>query len=128
MKRKMKLGTITAVVIVGLMVASAFMSIATRTTISSSLSEKKQIADTATHPQLSLSMKCGDVNYDHSVNVNDVVYLINYLFVPGSPEPVPMRCVGDANGDGVTNVNDVVYLINYLFVPGSPGPLSCCSG
>jgi hypothetical protein len=69
---------------------------------------------------------CGDVTYDHSVNVNDVVYLINYLFVAGSPEPVPMRCVGDVNGDGVVNVNDVVYLINYLFVAGSPAPGGCC--
>ena len=69
---------------------------------------------------------CGDVTYDHSVNVNDVVYLINYLFVAGSPEPVPMKCVGDVNGDGVVNVNDVVYLINYLFVAGSPAPGGCC--
>jgi len=63
----------------------------------------------------------GDVNADGIVNVNDVVYLINYLFVPGSPPPVPLEA-GDANCDGVANVNDVVYLINYLFVPGSPPP------
>jgi hypothetical protein len=63
----------------------------------------------------------GDVNADGIVNVNDVVYLINCLFVPGSPPPVPLEA-GDATCDGVTNVNDVVYLINYLFVPGSPPP------
>jgi hypothetical protein len=63
----------------------------------------------------------GDVNADGIVNVNDVVYLINYLFVPGSPPPVPLEA-GDATCDGIINVNDVVYLINYLFVPGSPPP------
>ena len=63
----------------------------------------------------------GDVNADGIVNVNDVVYLINYLFVPASPPPVPLEA-GDATCDGIINVNDVVYLINYLFVPGSPPP------
>jgi hypothetical protein len=71
---------------------------------------------------------CGDCNFDQSVNVNDVVYLINYLFVPGSPAPVPTNCVADVNNDDKVNVNDVVYLINYLFVPGSPGPSpNCCN-
>jgi hypothetical protein len=63
----------------------------------------------------------GDVNANGIVNVNDVVYLINYLFVPASPPPVPLEA-GDATCDGIINVNDVVYLINHLFVPGSPPP------
>jgi hypothetical protein len=66
----------------------------------------------------------GDVNADGVINVTDVVYLINYLFlVPPGPAPVPQEA-GDANCDGVINVTDVVYLINYLFlVP--PGPPPC---
>jgi M6 family metalloprotease-like protein len=60
----------------------------------------------------------GDVNADSSVNVSDVVYLINYLFI-GGPPPDPMAA-GDANCDGTINVNDVVYLINYLFISGPP--------
>jgi len=63
--------------------------------------------------------KCGDVNADGTVNVNDVVYLINYLFVPGSPAPIPLLA-GDANCDGAVNINDVVYLINFLFISGPP--------
>ena len=63
--------------------------------------------------------KCGDVNADGTINVNDVVYLINYLFVPGSPAPIPLLA-GDANCDGAVNVNDVVYLINFLFISGPP--------
>jgi hypothetical protein len=63
--------------------------------------------------------KCGDVNADGTINVNDVVYLINYLFVPGSPAPIPLLA-GDANCDGAVNINDVVYLINFLFISGPP--------
>jgi hypothetical protein len=64
--------------------------------------------------------KCGDVNGDGLINVTDVVYLINYLFISGPP-PAPMA-TGNANCDGSVNVSDVVYLINSLFVSGSPPP------
>jgi uncharacterized delta-60 repeat protein len=60
----------------------------------------------------------GDANGDGMINVNDVVFLINYLFI-GGPAPQPLQA-GDANSDGVVNINDVVYLINYLFVGGPP--------
>jgi hypothetical protein len=63
----------------------------------------------------------GDVTADGNINASDVVYLINYLFVSGSPEPIPMES-GDVNCDGKINASDVVYLINYLFVAGSPPP------
>jgi hypothetical protein len=70
---------------------------------------------------------CGDCNGDGVVDISDVVYLINYLFIPGSPPPVPL-CIGDVNCDGVVDVSDVVYLINYLFIQGSPPPCpDCCS-
>jgi len=61
---------------------------------------------------------CGDCNGDGQINVSDVVYLINYLFIDG-PVPVPWKS-GDCNGDGNVNVTDVVYLINYLFIDGPP--------
>jgi hypothetical protein len=61
----------------------------------------------------------GDPNGDGEIDVSDVVYLINYLFV-GGPAPVPLEA-GDANSDGVVDVSDVVYLINYLFA-GGPHP------
>jgi hypothetical protein len=61
---------------------------------------------------------CGDVNGDGLVNINDVVYLINYLFIAGPP-PNPFQA-GDVNSDGSVNVSDVVYLINYLFISGPP--------
>jgi hypothetical protein len=60
----------------------------------------------------------GDCNGDGVIDVGDVVYLINYLFIHG-PAPVPLIS-GDVNSDGVVDVSDVVYLINYLFINGPP--------
>ena len=61
---------------------------------------------------------CGDVNKDGVVDVADVMYLINYLFIGGSP-PDPLQA-GDVNRDGAVDIADVMYLINYLFIGGSP--------
>ena len=70
---------------------------------------------------------CGDANDDGVVNVSDAVFIINYVFIPGSPTPDPL-CIADANGDSVVNVSDAVYIINYVFIPGSPEPvIGCCS-
>jgi len=60
----------------------------------------------------------GDANGDGVINVSDVVYLINYLFISG-PAPNPLEA-GDCNCDGNVNASDVVYLINYLFISGPP--------
>jgi serine protease AprX len=63
----------------------------------------------------------GDVTADGKINVSDVVYLINYLFI-GGPTPDPLF-LGDVNCDSQVNVSDVVYLIGYLFQAG-PQPCS----
>jgi hypothetical protein len=60
----------------------------------------------------------GDANADGAIDVADVMYLINYLFLAGSG-PCPMEA-GDANCDRFMDVADVMYLINYLFIGGSP--------
>ena len=67
---------------------------------------------------------CGDCTNDGIIDVGDVVYLTNYLFI-GGPEPVPMKCVGDVNSDDTVDISDVVSLINYLFI-GGPPPGGCC--
>jgi hypothetical protein len=63
----------------------------------------------------------GDFNGDGSIDVGDVVFLINYLFISG-PAPDPQK-LGDVNCDDEVNSADVVFLINYLFNNG-PSP-SC---
>jgi hypothetical protein len=60
----------------------------------------------------------GDANGDGVIDISDVVYLLNYLFV-GGPAPVPLAA-GDATCDGVVDAADVVHLLNYLFVNGPP--------
>ncbi len=61
----------------------------------------------------------GDANHDGLVDLGDVIYLINNLFVHG-PNPLPWEA-GDVNCDGRLDVSDVIYLINYLFKSG-PAP------
>ncbi len=60
----------------------------------------------------------GDVNGDETIDLGDVVMLINYLYRDGVP-PDPVAA-GDVNCDYIVDLGDVVYLINYLFKGGPP--------
>jgi hypothetical protein len=59
---------------------------------------------------------CGDADDSGGVDIDDVVYLINYIFSEG-PEPVPYES-GDADCSGAVDIDDVVYLINHIFSGG----------
>jgi hypothetical protein len=61
--------------------------------------------------------KAGDPNSDDMVDVGDIIYLINYLFLNGSA-PAALES-GDVNLDGEVDIGDVVYLINFLFLDGA---------
>jgi len=61
----------------------------------------------------------GDATSDYVINISDVIFVINYLFLE-SPAPCPYHSA-DANCDGTVDVGDIVCLINYLFC-GSPIP------
>ncbi len=75
---------------------------------------------------IEIPLVCGDVNSDGIINVSDPVFIINYVFIPGSPAPNPL-CRADANGDSVVGISDAIYLINYVFISGSPAPYpECC--
>jgi hypothetical protein len=52
------------------------------------------------------------------VDIDDVVYLINYVFASG-PEPVPYES-GDVDCSGGVDIDDIVYLIGYIFSAGYP--------
>jgi len=62
---------------------------------------------------------CGDADFSGGVDIDDVVYLINYIF-GGGPVPDPLAS-GDADCAGGIDIDDVVYLINYIF-GGGPEP------
>ena len=60
---------------------------------------------------------CGDVDGTGAVDIDDVVYLIAYIF-SGGPAPSPLESA-DADCSGGIDIDDVVYLIAYIFSGGS---------
>jgi hypothetical protein len=65
-----------------------------------------------------LSYLPGDVNDDGTVDIADIIFLVNYLYRFGPP-PSPIAA-GDTNCDGVVQVGDIISLIDYLFKNGLP--------
>ncbi len=61
----------------------------------------------------------GDAARDGAIDIQDVIYIIAYLYENGSA-PQPLE-VGNVNCDETMDVCDVVYLINYVLKDG-PSP------
>ncbi len=61
----------------------------------------------------------GDVDSTRSIDVDDIIYLINHVFLNGPP-PYP-EVSGDVNCDGRIDIDDIVVLIAYVF-NGGPEP------
>jgi len=68
---------------------------------------------------MSVTSRVGDANNDGNIDVADMVFILNYLFI-GGPPPDPL-INGDVDCDGVIDGGDVVFLMNYLFQKG-PSP------
>ncbi len=60
----------------------------------------------------------GDADGSGYVDIDDVVFIINYIF-GGGPAPDPLQA-GDADGSGTIDIDDVTYIINYIFGGGPP--------
>jgi len=60
---------------------------------------------------------CGDADGSEDVDIDDVVYVIQYIFASGPP-PEPLEA-GDADCSGGVDIDDVVYLIAYIFSSGN---------
>ena len=60
---------------------------------------------------------CGDVNLDQSVNVSDVVCLINYVFYQTQLGDSGLN--SDVNCSNSINISDAVYLLNYIYSGGA---------
>jgi len=69
--------------------------------------------------------KRGDANGNGTINLPDIIYLVNYVF-KGGPAPNPI-CLGDANNTGGNpNLSDVIFLVNFVFKGGpAPTPPTC---
>jgi hypothetical protein len=61
---------------------------------------------------------CGDADASEAVDIDDVVYVIAYIFSSG-PGPTPVEAA-DADCSGGVDIDDVVYLIAYIFSSGPP--------
>tara|TARA_R100000655_G_scaffold92924_1_gene134137 strand:+ start:209 stop:460 length:252 start_codon:yes stop_codon:yes gene_type:complete len=56
----------------------------------------------------------GDVNQDGTVNVLDVVIMVNYILSGQEPFNEQIATYGDMNNDGTINVLDVVATVNFI--------------
>jgi len=65
------------------------------------------------------TIECGDADASGYVDIDDITFLIRYIF-QGGPAPDPVE-IGDVNCDGMIDIDDVVYLIMYVFA-GGPAP------
>jgi len=60
----------------------------------------------------------GDADLSGFVDIDDIVYLIAYVFT-GGPSPAPYLS-GEVDGSGNIDIDDIVYLIQYIFNSGPP--------
>ncbi|MGE3163672.1 MAG: hypothetical protein AB7O52_02095 [Planctomycetota bacterium] len=60
----------------------------------------------------------GDCNSDGSVNIPDVIFLLNYLFAFGLSPSCFSSC--DVDDNGSLQLPDAIVALNYLFAGGSP--------
>ncbi len=66
---------------------------------------------------------CGDADGSNEIDIDDAVYLIQYIF-SGGPAPDPL-IKADVDCTGEVDIDDVVYLIQYIFASG-PAPCDAC--
>lgn len=66
----------------------------------------------------------GDVDFDGKVDIADLTYLIDFLFINFDPSPQPVVISGDVSCDGTAvDIVDLTALIDLLFINFTP--VSC---
>jgi hypothetical protein len=65
----------------------------------------------------------GDIDNDGNVDISDLVYLVDYMFL-GGPLPLSMNS-GDVDASCRIDVGDLVYMAEYFFL-GGPAPQVGC--
>ncbi len=63
---------------------------------------------------------CGDTDRSRWLDIDDVVFLVSYVFA-GGPPPEPFES-GDANCSGIIDIDDILFLMQSIF---DKGPLPC---
>ena len=54
----------------------------------------------------------GDVNFDGSININDIVIMVNFIL--GTTPTDEQFITGDMNYDGIINIVDVILVVNQV--------------
>ncbi len=62
----------------------------------------------------------GDGN--DTIDIGDLIALVNYMFNSGSP--LPCAAEADVDGSGAIEISDLIYLVDYMFNFG-PAPAPC---
>lgn len=69
---------------------------------------------------------CGDTDDSFDIDIDDVVYLVAFIFQSGPPPmPLPDGNVDCSEGSPSVDIDDVVYMIQYIFF-GGPEPCADC--
>ena len=70
---------------------------------------------------VSYGFVCGDIDGsgNPTVDIADLVYLVDYMFNSGPEPPVMEAADVDVSG-GVIDIADLVYLVDYMFTGGPP--------
>lgn len=63
----------------------------------------------------------GDADANELITISDALYILQHLFIPGSPTPSCMDAA-DVTDNGTVSLQDGIYLLQWLFIPGSPEP------
>ncbi len=76
-------------------------------------------------PQILNNVVCGDIDGNGDIEINDIVYLVNFMFHEGPAPPIMCQCDVDGNGIG-PDIADLIYLVDYMFQGGPPPVETCC--
>ncbi|MBC8256283.1 MAG: PepSY domain-containing protein [Candidatus Marinimicrobia bacterium] len=55
----------------------------------------------------------GDINGDESVNIQDIIFLINFILGTDDPDAAEFNAA-DINGDNVLNIQDIILIVNLI--------------
>ena len=79
-------------------------------------SENHDVLATVENAWIKVCQFVGDANADNRILVNDLTYMVNFLF-RGGPAPTPYAA-GDLDCSGQVNISDVTAMVRYLFQGG----------
>lgn len=68
--------------------------------------------------------QAGDLNHDESIDLTDLILLVNRLFVGASPSFTVVRANIDGDHNCQVDLSDLIHFVNYLFL-GGPPPADC---